>query len=173
VGGEAYADCPRLTEYVVSLTRHLPPLINKEINACEAVHLSKLDATASMGTLRVYDRKTRLGAESLLMNPKVDDARSTQDRPYGVVCGDANGAEDDARRLTAILFLSSKNWNPAISGGGITIENNGEMVGAIRDRIVLLSSETCSHRQEPWRGDDDNGMEQASCVTVHFVKEVQ
>ena len=29
VGGEAYADCPRLTEYVVSLTLHLPPLFNK------------------------------------------------------------------------------------------------------------------------------------------------
>ncbi len=107
-------------------------LIKKEISACETVHLSKLDATASMGTLSVYDCKTRLGAESLLMNQKNDDVNSSHDRPYRFVCSDVKGAEDDSRRLTAMLFLSSKNWNPAISGGGITIENNGKIVGAIR-----------------------------------------
>ncbi|KAL3764188.1 hypothetical protein ACHAWU_004000 [Discostella pseudostelligera] len=167
VGGEAYADCPRLTEYVVSLTRHLPPLLNTEISACENGLLSKLDSTASMGVLRMYDRKTRLGAESLLSNPDDDDSR-----PFGVVCGDIEGAENDSRRITAMLFLSSKDWDATNFGGGITIENNGELVGAIRDRIVLLSSDTCSHRQEPWRGADSIGMEQASCVTVHFVREM-
>lgn len=173
VGGEAYANCPRLTEYVVSLTRHLPPLINKEISACEHGHISKLDATASMGTLRVYDRKTRLGAESLLVNPRVDDGLNMNDRPYGVICGDIEGAEDDARRLTAILFLSSKDWNATCCGGGVTMENNGETVSAIRDRIILLSSATCFHRQEPWKGNNEMGMDQASCVTVHFVKEMK
>ncbi|KAL7443771.1 hypothetical protein ACHAXH_009580 [Discostella pseudostelligera] len=170
VGGEAYADCPRLTEYVVSLTRHLPPLLNKEISSCENGLLSNLDSTASMGILRMYDRKTRLGAESLLSNADVDD-----NRPFEVVCGDIEGAENDARRITAMLFLSSNDWHSHATnfGGGITIENNGELVGAIRDRIVLLSSDTCSHRQEPWRGDDNIGMEQASCITVHFVKEMK
>jgi hypothetical protein len=173
VGGEAYVDCPRLTEYVVSLTRHLPPLINKEISTCENGHLSKLDSTASMGTLRLYDRKTRLGAETLLTNPDVDNGSSgTVARPYVVVCGDTEGAEIDTRRLTVMLFLSSKDWNALTRGGGITIEKSGEFVGAIRDRVILLSSDTCLHRQEPWKGDDTLGMDQASCVTVHFVKEI-
>lgn len=173
VGGEAYADCPRLTEYVVSLTRHLPPLINKVISADKHGPLSKLDATASMGTLRVYDRKTRLGAESLLVNQKDDVVLNMNDRPYGVICGDVEGGEDDARRLTAMLFLSSRDWNATCCGGGVTMENNGETVSAIRDRIILLPSATCSHKQEPWKGNDKMGMDQASCVTVHFVKEMK
>ena len=40
-GGEEYANCPRLTEYVVSLTRHLPPLLNKEPLVFENVELTQ------------------------------------------------------------------------------------------------------------------------------------
>ena len=192
VGGEKYADCPRLTEYVVSLTRHLPPLLNKEIDALAATDpsssdeplghvevpkkvgglrmfatLSKLDATASMGTLRVYDRKTRLGAEALLAEPSSGDA---QDRPFGVVCEDDDGTEGDARRITVMLYLSSKEWDASKLGGGISLEN-GERCDAIRDRMVLLRSDACSFRREPWKGSDESGLDQAGCVVVHFVKE--
>ena len=168
VGGEAYADCPRLTEYVVSLTRHLPPILNKEIDALETSSIFKLDSTASSGSLRMYDRKTKLGAETLLMKPEAEDG-DHQDRPFGVICGDDEGSENDARRLTAMLFLSHKDWD-ATCGGGVTVEN-GARLDAIRDRIILLRSDTCFHRQEPWKGDDKDGMDQASCVIVHFVKE--
>ena len=114
-----------------------------------------------------------MGAETLLINKEVDNGSSgTVARPYGVVCGDTEGAENDTRRLTVMLFLSSKDWNALTRGGGITIEKSGEFVGAIRDRVILLSSDTCLHRQEPWKGDDTLGMDQASCVTVHFVKEI-
>ncbi|KAL7541511.1 hypothetical protein ACHAXR_011437 [Thalassiosira sp. AJA248-18] len=167
VGGEAYADCPRLTEYVVSLTRHLPPLFNKEIDALEG-DISRLDGTASMGTLRVYDRKTKLGASTLLVNPETGDG-DIQDRPFGVVCGDTEGTENDTRRLTAMLFLSSKDWDASVCGGGVTVEQ-GERLDAIRDRIILLQSDACSHRQEPWKGEDKPGLDQAGCVVVHFVK---
>mmetsp|Transcript_21937 Transcript_21937/g.47636 ORF Transcript_21937/g.47636 Transcript_21937/m.47636 type:complete len:405 (-) Transcript_21937:90-1304(-) len=170
VGGEAYADCPRLTEYVVSLTRHLPPLLNKEIDALEAGNVSKLHSTASMGTLRVYDRKAQLGAENLLVKPQADDGDIVQDKPFGVICGDDEGTEDDTRRITAMLYLSSKDWDASVNGGGVTVEN-GESLDAIRDRIILLRSDTCSHRQEPWKGGDKAGLEQASCAVVHFVKE--
>lgn len=166
-GGEAYVDCPRITEYVVSLTRHLPPLLNKELDALEAGDVSRLDGTASMGTIRLYDRKTRLGAQALLMSPSDDS--DIQDRPYGVICGDSEGTEDDARRLTAMFFLSSKDWDASTCGGGLTVEN-GDKLDAVLDRIVLLRSDACSHRQEPWKGDDAEGLEQASCVVVHFVK---
>ncbi len=166
-GGEFYADCPRLTEFVVSLTRHLPPLLNKEMNDLDAGDVAKLDAAASMGTLRLYDRKTRVGAETLFMKPETDE---TLDRPFGVICGDSEGAENDTRRLTAMIFLSSDEWDPSSCGGGVSIENH-ETIGAKRDRIVLLRSDTCSHRQEPWKGDDKEGLEQASCVVVHLVKE--
>jgi hypothetical protein len=42
---------------------------------------------------------------------------------------------------------------------------------AIRDRIILLRSDACSHRREPWKGEDKAGLEQASFVVVHFVKQ--
>jgi hypothetical protein len=163
IGGGAYVDCPRLTEYVVSLTRHLPQLLNKSVDDLAAADISKLDATASMATLRVYDRKTRMGAEALLTKPEYV-------RPFGVVCGDSEGTENDTRCLTAILFLSSNDWDASTCGGGITIEN-GERLMAIRDRIILLRSDACSHRQEPWKGEDKAGLEQASFVVVHFVKQ--
>mmetsp|Transcript_9234 Transcript_9234/g.20036 ORF Transcript_9234/g.20036 Transcript_9234/m.20036 type:complete len:387 (+) Transcript_9234:65-1225(+) len=166
VGGENYADCPRLTEYVVSLTRHLPPILNIEIDDLATGDFSKLDSTASMGTIRMYDRKTRLGAETLLMKTETGDF----DRPFEIICGNSEGTENDARRLTAMLFLSTEDWDASTCGGGVTVET-GEKLDAIRDRIILLRSDTCSHRHEPWIGKDKPGLEQASCATVHFTKE--
>jgi len=170
VGGENYVLCPRLTEYVVSITRHLPPLLNKEYDVIGAGDLPKLDSAASMGSLRLYDRKTKLGTLSFLANP--EDAASddsVSERPFGVVCGDSDGTENDSRRLTAMLYLSSKEWD-ASNGGGLTMETDGQKVEAIRDRIVLLRSDVCSHRQEPWLGSDDSGLDQASCAIVHFIQ---
>ena len=164
VGGDAYVNCPRVTEYVVSLTRHLPPLYNNEMDAFRADDVSRLDATASMGTIRVYDRKTRLGEETFVSS----GGDGTPERPYGNVCGDSEGTENDARRLTAMLYLSSKEWN-ASCGGGVTMEG-GDKMDAVRDRLVLLRSDTCSLRQEPWQGADEAGLDQASCIVVHFVK---
>ncbi|KAL3763802.1 hypothetical protein ACHAW5_002306 [Stephanodiscus triporus] len=163
IGGEAYVDCPRLTEYVVSLTRHLPPLLNNAFDDLAASDISELDATASMATLRMYDRKTMMGADT-------DDYHKSV-RPFGVICGDNEGIENDTRRLTAMLFLSSNDWDASRCGGGVTVEN-GERLTAIRDRIIILRSDTCSHCQEPWNGEDKAGLEQASCVVVHFVKRI-
>jgi hypothetical protein len=86
IGGEKYIDCPRLTEFVVSMTRHLPPLLNKIDTT-----LSQLDATASMGsiTIRMYDRKTKLGTESFLASKDSDD--NAVDRPFGVICSMKTG----------------------------------------------------------------------------------
>ncbi|KAL7523969.1 hypothetical protein ACHAWF_000767 [Thalassiosira exigua] len=168
VGGEAYADLPRMTEFIVSLTRHLPPLLNEEFDGLDLGTVEKLDSSASMGTLRLYDRKTRLSAETLLMKPEGDD-HHVPDRPFGVICGDNGGVESDMRRLTAMFFVSSKDWDESVCGGGVTMEH-GEKLDAIRDRIVLMKSDTCSHREEPWKGNNQDGCDQASCVTVHFVK---
>jgi hypothetical protein len=183
VGGEAYVNCPRLTEYVVSLTRHLPPLLEGAYKNTDATanaiagddDVCDLDDTASMATLRMYDRKTRLGAETLLTNRDAadddtrDDASAT--RPYGVVCDDVgDGTERDARRLTALLFLSSDEWDGSTCGGGITMKDGGERIHAMRDRIVLLRSDTCYHRMEPWWGGEGVGLDRAGCAIVHFVK---
>ena len=51
------------------------------------------------------------------------------------------------------------------------MEAGEEKIEAVRDRIVLLQSDVCSHRQDPWKGSDEPGLEQAACVVVHFVKE--
>ncbi|KAL7479488.1 hypothetical protein ACHAW6_005213 [Cyclotella cf. meneghiniana] len=168
-GGEKYKDCPRLTEYVVSMTRHLPPLLNKIADDLNQNVLPKLDATASMGSLRMYDRPTRVGTESFFVNKDYDDI--ALDRSFGVICGHRDDATNDSRRITAILFLSSKNWDPSTCGGGITIEN-GETIGAVRDRLVLLRSDTCFHRQDSWKGSDERDLQQSGCITVHFVKEL-
>ena len=173
VGGDAYADCPRLTEYVVSLTRHLPPLFNKELDVLEDDNMSRLDGTASMGTLRVYNRQTRLSEESLLKKDAESDESNNQNKPFGVICGESEGTENDTRRLTAMLFLSSKDWDARSCGGGVTMAKGEEKVDAIRDRIILLRSDTCSYRQEPWIGDDKEGLGLASCAIVHFVKETK
>lgn len=149
-GGENYVDCPRLTELVVCLTRHLPPLLNKFDN---------LSNTASMGSIRMWDRKTKLGTSELLLS---DDDLNI---PFGVVCDN----NDDARRVSAMLFLSSKSWDTAACGGGLTIES-GETVGAMCDRLVLMRSDTCSYRLDRWKGSDEDGLQQAGCITVHFVK---
>ena len=148
-GGDKYVDCPRLTEFVVCMTRHVPPLMNNKYD-------HGLPDAASMGSIRMFDRKTKLGTSDLLGKP--DDV--PVDRPFGVVCEN----EDDIRRVTAYFFLSQKDWD---CGGGITIEN-GESIDALRDRLVLLRSDTCSHRLDAWKGNDS--LQQAGCVTIHFVK---
>ena len=51
------------------------------------------------------------------------------------------------------------------------VDDTGERVDAVRDRIVLLRSDSCSYRQEPWFGNDEEGLDLASCAIVHFVKE--
>ena len=162
IGGEKYIDCPRLTEFVVSMTRHLPPLLNKIDTT-----LSQLDATASMGSLRMYDRKTKLGTESFLASKDSDD--NAVDRPFGVICSNEDGA-NDSRYVTAMLFLSSKNWDSSTCGGGVTLES-GKVTRAVRDRLVLLRSDTCSHRRDPWKGNDDDDLQQAGYVMIHFVKQ--
>lgn len=153
-GGDKYVDCPRLTEYVVCMTRHLPPLLMNKLDTA-------LSDSASMGSIRMYDRKTKLGTAELLVGEKSDDAI---ERSFGVVCEN----NDDGRRVTAHLFISSKHWDSIEHGGGITTES-GESMGAVRDRLVLLRSDTCFHHLDSWKGSDDD-MKQAACVTVHFVK---
>lgn len=153
-GGDKYIDCPRLTEYVVCMTRHLPPLMNK----LDTV----LSNSASMGSIRMYDRKTKLGTVELLTKENVDE--DSADRSFGVICEDNN----DTRRLTTHLFLSSKSWGSAC-GGGIKMES-GESIGAVRDRLVMLRSDSCSHRFDTWKGGDDKDLQQAGCVIIHFVK---
>lgn len=149
-GGDKYVDCPRLTEFVVCMTRHLPPLMNNKYE-------EGLSDSASMGSIRMFDRKTKLGTSEML--GKSDDV--AVDKPFGVVCEN----DDDSRRVTAYLFLSQKDWD---CGGGISIGETGESIDAIRDRLVLLRSDTCSHRLDAWKGNDL--LQQAGCVTIHFVK---
>lgn len=153
-GGDKYVDCPRLTEYVVCMTRHLPPLLNQ----LDTV----LSNTASMGSIRMYDRKTKLGINELLVGDNTDD--DALDRPFGVVCE----SNEDGRRVTAHLFLSSENWD-STCGGGITVDE-GDSAEAVRDRFVLLRSDTCSHRLDAWKGSDRDDLKQAGCITIHFVK---
>jgi hypothetical protein len=79
-GQEQYTDCPRSVEYVVSLTRHLAGMLNKLV-VCEsgedtltsnAFHLGyKLDETASISSLRVFDRKARLSSLALLTGKEI------------------------------------------------------------------------------------------------------
>ena len=63
-GEEQYTDLPRTVEYIVSSTRHMPPLL-EEMGGGDVLGCA-LDATASTGTLRVFDRKARESSLALL-----------------------------------------------------------------------------------------------------------
>jgi hypothetical protein len=70
-GDEQYIDLPRCVEFMVSLTRRMPPLISEK----SAMDCSLKDA-ASAGSLHVFDRKARnrrwLCSRKILLRNRLD-----------------------------------------------------------------------------------------------------
>jgi hypothetical protein len=172
-GQDQYADCPRSVEYVVSLTRHLAGMLNKLDLG------SKLDETASISSLRVFDRKARLSSLALLTGKENSDhdAASAPDvdkRPFSCIVNRTDSEQVDLRKITAIYFMTPDGWDTEC-GGGMTFQDedgNEISVEAKNDRLLLFSSEKSLHRAEKWIG--RNGIEGAcSCIVTHFVRQRQ
>jgi len=159
-GEEQYSDCPRCVEYVVTLTKHFPSHFKSGLNF-------QLDDTASMASLRTFDRKARFSSLKLLTG-NTDDDNSI--RPFAhVVDGEI---ENDRRKVTILYFMVPDGWT-AECGGGLTIKkNNGEndevFIEAKKDRILIFRSDVSLHRMEGWVGSEENGV--GSCVVMHLVQ---
>ena len=132
-GEEQYTDLPRTVEYIVSSTRHMPPLL-EEMGGGDVLGCV-LDATASTGNLRVIDRKARESSLALL-------SEAPPPRDYALV---NEGNASDPKKITVVYFLSD--WSES-EGGGLGFED-GTVVSPAGDRLVIFRSDTCKHRMEP------------------------
>lgn len=189
-GQEQYADCPRSVEYVVSLTRHFAGMLNKSVKTgdelTEEMPTSttmnslgyKLDETASISSLRVFDRKARLSSLALLTGKEnLDDSMlappDIEKTPFSYIV-DGNSDEVDLRRITAVYFMTPYDWDTEC-GGGITFrdaDGRDVSIEAKNDRLLLFNSEKSLHRVEKWIG--RNGIEgSCSCIVTHFVRHRQ
>ena len=139
-GEEQYKLSPRSVEFVVSLTKHMAP----------AFRGLNLDPSACMATMRIYDKEAQQASLKLLPGELLPE------RPFSIVATEDN----DARKISILYY-------PSDSGAGITLEN-GETVPGKRDRLILLQSESCVHRKEPWNGDQVECY--ASCIELHLVQ---
>lgn len=185
-GVDQYADSPRITEFVVSLTRHLTNSLNQAGNESgekgqrnpSPLLGYELDETASAAGLRTFNRKARMSSIALLTGKDVnevsnDDMKSQEQRPFQYVNeGRVDNDKVDYRKVTIIYYMTPPGWD-ATCGGGVTIKSkkNGSdiSVEAKNDRIIILSSDKCLHRLEEWVGGED-GRDSASMLVMHFVE---
>lgn len=135
-GEEQYKSCPRSVEFVVSTTKFMPP----------AFKGWNLDPSACMATMRLFNKKAQQASLELLSG-------ELPVRPLSIVATE----EKDARKISVLYYPSD--------GGGITLEN-GETIRGKRDRLILLTSDSCVHRKEPWNGEEDA----ATCIELHLVQ---
>ncbi len=176
VGGQdQYADCPRTVEYVVSFTRHLAGSVNKARAEDSSKDVDyKMDETASIAGVRLFDRKARLSSLALLTGESgTNDNSDLIKKPFGFII-DEESDEIDTRKITAIYYMAPEGWDKSCGGGVTFRDENGEeiYVESKNDRLLLFSSEKCIHRMEPCTGNDktENVFSQ---VVTHLVRERQ
>ena len=150
--------------YRKSLTRHMSAKFN------EVKKLSyNLDDKASMAGIRTFDRKSRQSSLQLLTGGKEDPQMT--DRPYKFIV-DKDSDELDLRKISIFYFATSDGWNNDC-GGGInvrSVEDSCLDIEAKKDRLVVLSSESCEHKMNEWNGNDE--MQSASYIITHLVKDM-
>ena len=169
-GGSDYADTPRCTEFVVSLTRHLCPNLNKVSIKSNSI---TLDETASMSKIHIFDRKAQRSALALLTGGDDDNIersidRSGSSRPYIFV---TDGNEEDFRSITCYFYLTPKKWNDGC-GGGIALKDISSSeenhIFSKNDRLILFDSHSTRFKELPWVG--ASNMEYGSYIVTHLVR---
>jgi len=148
-GSEQYVKCPRLVEWTVSTTKHLP----------ERMTELSLDSSACMATLRTFDRKAFQASLNLLTG---SETVTETKNPFATVVSDPVG---DKRRISLQYFLVPESWDPSC-GGSISFES-GEEVSAQRDRLVLWKSDSVPIWKEMWKGND--AIPFASSIELHLL----
>lgn len=122
------------------MAQHMPSVVNEG-----------LDSNTCMATLHTYSETEEPPEEQ---PPRLWEAVAK--------------SSNDPRKLTLMYYPVSTEWDAQEDRGGITFAETGETVPAKRDRLVLLNSDTCLHRREPWHGKE--GLSTASCIELHFLK---
>jgi hypothetical protein len=153
-GEEQYTQCPRSVEFVVSSTKHMPGQLGDE----------SLDDNASMTTLRTFDRKALKASLALLTGNEDEDLINESKRPFGIIASE----ENDQRKISLLYYIVSPTWDDSC-GGGLTFEGDGATVEAKRDRLVIMKSDTCSFRRDPWKGSDEDENMVGTCLELHLV----
>lgn len=152
-GTQQYPKCPRIVEWVVSTTKHVP----------EVLPQLSLDPSVCMAILRVFDRKAFQASLKLLTGS--DQPVDTNTKIFTTTVG---GASNDQRRVSLRYYMVSKAWDSSC-GGGISLES-GDRVDAQQDRLVIWKSESCSLRKDVWQGHDDLPI--GPCLEMHLVEKV-
>lgn len=169
-GGAEYADSPRCTEFIVSLTKYMPPKINEYFSLPNEEFDFSLDASASMSSLKTFDRKSQRSALRLMFGLDSEEAvdesldKSGKSRPFLLA---NEGNDEDARKITCVYFLVSSSWDSEC-GGGVAFENGETIVTAQKDRLVIFQSDKVMHKELPMFGSPEN--DYASLITTHLVK---
>lgn len=183
-GNQQYTVCPRIVEFVVSSTKNVPEVFNKNDddrdsdNGKRNLFLS-LDPSACMATLRCFDRKSLKASLSLLTGCDDDGVLDDtyQKAPFDVI---ARNGDDDQRRLSLYYYVVADTWNNnevtrneiTKDGGGFTFESNDNPILAKRDRLVLVLSDKTSCKKVPWKGRDDESTANsfASAIELHLIQ---
>mmetsp|Transcript_7284 Transcript_7284/g.15243 ORF Transcript_7284/g.15243 Transcript_7284/m.15243 type:complete len:383 (+) Transcript_7284:76-1224(+) len=152
-GEDQYADLPRTVEYIVSLTRHMPPMIDEQ----KALDGCLLDAAASTGTLRVFDRKARESSLALL-------SEAPPAREFGLANEDNSS---DLKKVTVLYFISPVGWDGKC-GGGVAFEADGSVIAPARDRLLVFLSDSTLYRMEPFSGRE--GVDNCSYIVNHLLR---
>ena len=129
-----------------------------------------LDDKASMAGIRMFNRKARQSSLQLLIGANEDSEMTN--RPYKFIV-DKDSDELDLRRISVFYFSTDDRWD-IDCGGGITVKSGDNSfidIEAKKDRLVVLSSETCEHKMNEWNGNDE--LEFASYIITHLVKDVR
>ena len=92
-GEEQYVICPRTVELVVSMTKHMAPAFQQN-----------LDPSACMSTMRTYDRKAQQASLELI-------GKDVPKRALGIVATE----EKDSRKISLFYYPNE--------GGGVAFEN--------------------------------------------------
>jgi hypothetical protein len=180
-GADQYSNCPRCVEFLVSLTKHLPSLLTDteaQGNANEVLSLEmKINDSASIGSMRCFDQKSRIKTLQLLFQgsdgAQEIDKFKTDDLPthkFRCIVDKNDNTETDERILSVFYYLNPEGWTNECGGGIIVQKNDGDevLIEAKHDRLVLLRSDLCVHKMQPWLGNDD--LMFGGAIVIHLVR---
>jgi hypothetical protein len=191
-GEEQYKTSPRSIEWVVSVTKHLPELLNNKKHSDDDHDYSdddvirkfktnKLDPQKCIALMRTFDRKARIAARKLLVaavdenESDSDDAEELAPRPFVLA---ATKGETDLKQLSMRYYLVPSDWDSLRHGGGLAFQKGNrhnvdddssstDHVEAVCDRLVLWNSHETRYQSKPWFGDAQH--DAASCIELHLV----
>jgi len=167
-GEERYAASPRLVEYVVSLTRHLVPILNAGGGT--------LREGVQRNSLRVYDRAAKKSALEAIVGESVDGKK------FAEVGGTAGFVSEEQKTegvgVAVLYYMVPEGWEKweeeeGVYHGGGKVQILGEdgkvlkSISPVRDRLVLIRGDV-RHVEDGWVGQNDHALI-SGCFVVQFM----